>query len=133
VAVVAVPWAAAAVMLPTSPAFCELVMFQPELPRPPNDDLVMVVVGVTVLVRVMWVVSVRSGLMNVVEVEVSADGVMVVVWVSVVCIVVLDVCSELDDSLGITHFIVVAVVSDAPLDGETELSQTVKPELTVKM
>lgn len=62
-AVVAVPWAVAAVILPTSPVSCELVIFQPELPIPPNDDLVIVFVGVTVLVRVMWVVSVRSGMM----------------------------------------------------------------------
>jgi hypothetical protein len=54
-------------------------MFQPEPPIPPNEDLVTVDVGVTVLVRVMWVVSVESGLMYVVEVDVSADGVNVVV------------------------------------------------------
>jgi hypothetical protein len=46
---------------------------------PPNDDLVTVEVGVTVLVRVMRVVSVTSGLTKVVEVDVSTDGVMVVV------------------------------------------------------
>jgi hypothetical protein len=79
VAVVGVPSAAAAVTPPTLLVPCELVMFQPEPPIPPNDDLVTVVVGVTVLVRVIWVVSVESGLMYVVEVDVSADGVMVVV------------------------------------------------------
>lgn len=79
VAVVGVPSAAAAVMLPTTLVSCVLVMFQPEPPIPPNDDLVTVVRGVTVLVCVIWVVSVRSGLMNVVKDEVSADGVMVVV------------------------------------------------------
>ena len=54
-------------------------MFQPEPPIPLNDDLVTVEVGVTVLVRVMWVVSVESGLTKVVGVDVSADGVIVVV------------------------------------------------------
>jgi hypothetical protein len=79
VAVVGVPSAAAAVTLPTMLVSCELVIFQPEPPTPPNDDLVTVVVGVTVLVRVMWVVSVESGLRYVAEVDVSAGGVMVVV------------------------------------------------------
>ena len=78
-AVVGVPSAAAVVTLPTLLVYCELVMFQPEPPIPPNEDLVTVEVGVTVLVRVMWVVSVESGLTKVVEVDVSADGVMVVV------------------------------------------------------
>jgi hypothetical protein len=53
VAVVGVPSAAAAVTLPSLLVSCELVMFQPEPPIPPNDDLVTVVLGVTVLVRVM--------------------------------------------------------------------------------
>jgi hypothetical protein len=53
VAVVGVPSAAAAVTPPSLLVSCELVMFQPELPIPPNDDLVTVVLGVTVLVRVM--------------------------------------------------------------------------------
>jgi hypothetical protein len=103
-------------------------MFQPEPPIPPNDDLVTVVVGVTVLVRVIWVVSVESGLMYVVEVDVSADGVMVVVWVWVVWLVVFNVCNGSDASVGVMSMVVVAVVSKAPLDGETLLDQAVEPE-----
>jgi hypothetical protein len=103
-------------------------MFQPEPPIPPNEDLVTVDVGVTVLVRVMWVVSVESGLMYVVEVDVSADGVRVVVWVRVVWLVVFNVCNGPDASVGVMSMVVVAVVSNAPLDGETLLDQAVEPE-----
>jgi hypothetical protein len=103
-------------------------MFQPESPIPLNDDLVTVEVGVTVLVRVMWVVSVESGLTKVVGVDVSADGVIVVVWVRVVCDVVFNVGSGV--SLGVMKMVVVAVVSNAPLLGDKPLIQLVVPELT---
>jgi hypothetical protein len=132
VAVVGVPSAAAAVTLPILLVYCELVMFQPEPPIPLNDVLATVEVGVTVLVRVMWVVSVRSGPTNVVEVDVSADGVMVVVWVRVVCDVVFNVLNGSGVSLGVMNTVVVAVVSNAPLLGETPLIQLVVPESTEK-
>lgn len=44
----------------------------------------------------------------------------------------LEVCSGLDASLGVMNMVVVAVVSNAPLLGETLLTQLVEPELTEK-
>jgi hypothetical protein len=132
VAVVGVLVIMAVVMVPVSVGSSESVMFQPELPMPPKEVLVEVTKEETVLVRVMWIVDVRSGLMNLVDVEVSAAGVIVVVCVRVVCMVVEEVSVGLDCSMGVTITVVVAVVRDAPLEGETPLSQSVDPEMTEK-
>ena len=40
--------------------------------------------------------------------------------------------SGVDDSLGVTNMVVVAVVRDAPLEGDTPLTQLVVPETTEK-
>jgi hypothetical protein len=132
VAVVGVLVIMAVVVVPVSVGSSESVMFQPELPMPPKEVLVEVTKEETVLVRVMWIVDVRSGLMNLVDVEVSAAGVIVVVCVRVVCMVVEEVSVGLDCSMGVTITVVVAVVRDAPLEGETPLSQSVDPEMTEK-
>jgi hypothetical protein len=66
-----------------------------------------------------------------VDVETTA-GVMVVVCVRVVWEVVETVLSGADDSLGVTNMVVVAVVRDAPLEGDTPLTQLVVPETTEK-
>jgi hypothetical protein len=132
VAVVGVLVIMAVVMVPVSVGSSESVMFQPELPMPPKEVLVEVTKEETVLVRVMWIVDVRSGLMNLVDVEVSAAGVIVVICVRVVCMVVEEVSVGLDCSMGVTITVVVAVVRDAPLEGETPLSQSVDPEMTEK-
>lgn len=66
---------------------CELVTFQPELPTPLKDDLVVVVSKGIVLVRVVRIVLVKSTVEVLVEVdvpmtlgvEVSVCGVTVVV------------------------------------------------------
>ena len=57
---------------------------------------------------------------------------MVVVWVWVVCEVVEIVLSGLDVSLGVTNMVVVSVVRDAPLEGDTPLTQLVVPDTTEK-
>jgi hypothetical protein len=132
VAVVGVLVITAVVVVPVSVGSSESVMFQPELPMPPKEVLVEVTKEETVLVRVMWIVDVRSGLMKLVDVEVSAAGVIVVVCVRVVCMVVEEVFVGLDCSMGVTIAVVVAVVRDAPLEGETPLSQSVDPEMTEK-
>jgi hypothetical protein len=132
VAVVGVLVITAVVVVPVSVGSSESVMFQPELPMPPKEVLVEVTKEETVLVRVMWIVDVRSGLMKLVDVEVSAAGVIVVVCVRVVCMVVEEVSVGLDCSMGVTITVVVAVVRDAPLEGETPLSQSVDPEMTEK-
>jgi hypothetical protein len=132
VAVVGVLVTTAVVVVPVSVGSSESVMFQPELPMPPKEVLVEVTKEETVLVLVMWIVDVRSGLMKLVDVEVSAAGVIVVVCVRVVCMVVEEVSVGLDCSMGVTITVVVAVVRDAPLEGETPLSQSVDPETTEK-
>ena len=53
-------------------------------------------------------------------------------WVRVVCEVVEIVLSALDASLGVTNMVVVSVVRDAPLEGDTPLTQLVVPETTEK-
>lgn len=50
----------------------------------------------------------------------------------VVCEVVETVESGVDCSIGVTKIVVVAVVRDAPLDGDTPLTQVVDPETTEK-
>jgi hypothetical protein len=132
VAVVGVLVITAVVVVPVSVGSSESVMFQPELHMPPKEVLVEVTKEDTVLVRVMWIVDVRSGLMKLVDAEVSAAGVIVVVCVRVVCMVVEEVSVGLDCSMGVTITVVVAVVRDAPLEGETPLSQSVDPETTEK-
>lgn len=52
---------------------CELVMFQPELPTPLKDDLVVVVSSGIVLVRVVRIVLVNSTVEVLVEVEVPVE------------------------------------------------------------
>lgn len=134
VAVVGVARSAAALTVLVLGKVCEFVIFQPELPTPPKDDLVVVVSNGIVLVRVVRIVLVKSTVEVLVEVgiEGSAGGVTVVVWVRVVCEVVVDVFRGLTGSLGVTKIVVVAVVKDAPLDGETPFIQAVEPELTEK-
>jgi hypothetical protein len=108
------------------------VKFQPELPRPLKVVLVKVAKDDTVSVRVMWIVDVRSGPTKLVDVETTA-GMTVVVCVCVVCEVVEIVLSGVDVSLGVTNVVVVAVVRNAPLEGDTPLTQLVVPETTEKM
>jgi hypothetical protein len=132
VAVVGVLVITAVVVVPVSVGSSDSVMFQPELPMPPKEVLVEVTKEDTVLVRVRWIVDVRSGLMKLVDVKVSAAGVIVVVCVRVVCMVVEEVFVGLVCSMGVTITVVVAVVRDAPLEGETPLSQSVVPETTEK-
>jgi hypothetical protein len=98
---------------------------------PPKDVLVRVAKADTVSVRVIWTVDVRSGPTMLVDVETTA-GVTVVVCVWVVCEVVETVWSGEDASLGVTNTVVVAVVRDAPLEGDTPLTQLVVPETTEK-
>jgi len=95
---------------------------------PPKDVLVSVAMEDTVFVRVMWTVDVRSGPTKLVDVETS--GVTVVVYVWVVCEVVEIVTSGVDGSLGDTKMVVVAVVREAPLEGDTPLTHEVEPETT---
>lgn len=78
-------------------------------------------------------VDVKSGLMKLVDVGTSDDGVMVVVWVLVVWIVVVEVGNGTDEATGDTVAVVVAVTRDTPLGGETPLIQLVVPEWTSKM
>lgn len=66
-----------------------------------------------------------------VDVETTV-GVTVVVCVWVVSEVVEIVLSGVDVSLGVTKMVVVAVVRDAPLEGDTPLTQLVVPETTEK-
>ena len=75
--------------------------------------------------------DVKSGPTMLVDVETTA-GVTVVVCVWVVCEVVETVLSGVDASLGVTKMVVVAVVRDAPLEGDTPLTQLVVPETTEK-
>lgn len=79
--------------------------------------------------RVIWTVVVRSGLIMLVDVETS--GVTVVVCVFVVCDVVVEVVDGVDCSAGTTAIVVDTVVRDAPLDGETPLTQLVDPEIVL--
>lgn len=132
VAVVGVLTTSGEVTVAASVGSCEAVMFHPELPGPPKETLVEVMNEDTVFVRVKWIVEVRSGLTKLVDVETSAAGVMVVVCVRVVCVVVEEVSIGVDCSTGVTNIVVVAVVRDAPLEGDTPLSHSVDPETTVK-
>jgi hypothetical protein len=133
VAVVGVLVMTAVVRVPASVGSCKSVMFQPELPIPPKEVLVDVTKEDTVLVLVMWTVDVRSGPTKLIDVEVSAGGVIVVVCVRVVSEVVEEVFVGLDCSEGVTKTVVVAVVRDPPLVGETPLSHSVDPETTENM
>jgi hypothetical protein len=118
-------------MVAVSVGCCKSVKFQPELLRPPKVVLVKVAKDDTVSVRVMWTVDFRSGPIKLVDVEITA-GMTVVVCVWVVCEVVEIVLSGVDVSLGVTKMVVVAVVRDAPLEGDTPLIQLVIPETTEK-
>ena len=75
--------------------------------------------------------DVRSGPTKLVDVETTA-GMTVVVCVWVVCEVVEIVLSGVDVSPGVTKMVVVAVVREAPLEGDTPLAQLVVPETTEK-
>jgi hypothetical protein len=130
VAVVGVLSTTAVVVVTAWVVSCESVKFQPELPMPPKDVFVKVAMEDTVLVRVMWTADVRSGPTKLVEVVTS--GVTVVVYVWVVCEVVEIVSSGVDGSLGDTKMVVVAVVREAPLEGDTPLTHEVEPETTEK-
>lgn len=79
VAVVGVLTTAVVAIVGAPVGSCESVMFQPELPMPPKLVLVKVAKEDTVLVRVMWMVEVRSGLTKLVDVETTGAGVTVVV------------------------------------------------------
>jgi hypothetical protein len=131
VAVVGVLSTTGVMMVAVSVGSCKSVKFQPELPRPLKVVLVRVAKDDTVSIRVMWTVDVRSGPTKLVDVETTA-GTKAVVCVWVVCEVVEIVLSGVDVSLGVTNMVVVAVVRDAPLEGDTPLTQLVVPETTEK-
>jgi hypothetical protein len=130
VAVVGALSTTAVVMAAAWVGTCESVRFQPELPMPLKDVLVRVAKEDTVLVRVMWTVDVRSGPTKLIDDEVS--GVTVVVYVWVVCEVVETVSSGEEGSLDVTKMVVVAVVREAPLEGDTPFTHVVDPETTEK-
>lgn len=104
-------------------------VFHPALPTLLNEERVKVETSDTVSVRVICVVLVTSGLITENVVEAYAGGVTVAVSESVVCGSA-DVALEI--STGIST-VVVATVTDAPLDGELPLIQLVVPEFAANM